>query len=310
MTDNTFNLDELNELKQAYQLIDEKLDGKEIVTPEQIRTVTMNNIGFLNRSFKRDISWSYLAFIPVLAIWFAINCELTTTGWWVFGIYSIVEIVLRFLLIRMMNRVDHSALDLNTLLRREKTYMKADIAIACVGLVFWGTFNFLFLNTTMAIIFLVMISLSLIIKIKAMAKGGGLRNWRKVEVSEPGKVRKFFIWFFVVILAVLVIILTIGTVYNSITVQFDPIELCYRISFLLSCVLIILMPITTKKIRNGRADKLQKVTVVLGIVTIVLGLIPVAQMLITKGAVKHISMFPLAMALIVLYSINAIKKKN
>ena len=36
MTDNTFNLDELNELKQAYQLIDEKLDGKEIVTPEQI----------------------------------------------------------------------------------------------------------------------------------------------------------------------------------------------------------------------------------------------------------------------------------
>jgi hypothetical protein len=70
------------------------------------------------------------------------------------------------------------------------------------------------------------------------------------------------------------------------------------------------MPITTKKIRNGRADKLQKVTVVLGIVTIVLGLIPVAQMLITKGAVKQISMFPLAMALIVLYSINAIKKKN
>ncbi len=310
MTDNTFNLSELNELKQAYQLIDEKLDGKEIVTPDQIRTVTMNNIGFLNRSFKRDISWSYLAFIPVLAIWFAINCELTATGWWVFGIYSIVEIVLRFLLIRMMNRVDHSALDLNTLLHREKTYMKADIAIACVGLVFWGSFNFLFLNTTMAIIFLVLISLSLIIKIKAMTKGGGLRNWRKVEVSEPGKVRKFFIWFFSVILAVLVIILSIGTVYNSITVQFDPIELCYRISFLLSCVLIVLMPITTKKIRNGGSDKLQKVTVVLGIVTIVLGLIPVAQMLITKGTVKHISMFPLAMALIVLYSINAIKKKN
>ena len=61
MTDNTFNLDELNELKQTYQLIDEKLDGKEIVTAEQIRTVTLKNIGFFKRVFKREFSWTYLA---------------------------------------------------------------------------------------------------------------------------------------------------------------------------------------------------------------------------------------------------------
>ena len=52
MTDNTFNLDELNELKQAYHLIDEKLDGKEIVTPEQIRKVTLKNISIFKTMFK------------------------------------------------------------------------------------------------------------------------------------------------------------------------------------------------------------------------------------------------------------------
>ena len=310
MTENILNLDELNELKQAYQLIDEKLDGKEIVTPEQIRTATINNIGFLERTFKRDLSWSYLAFIPVLAIWFGIEGALNATGWWVLGIYSVVEIALRFMLIRMINRADHSTLDLKTLLRRENTYMKADIAIACLGLVFWGAFNFIFINTTTAIIFLAMISLSLIIKLKAvLKKDGGLRNWRRTEVSEPGIVRKIFIWFFTGILAVLVVILTIGTVYNSVTVQFDPIDICAKISFLLSCILIILMPVSLKKIRNGGYDRMYKVIMVLGIVTIVLGLIPVAKMLIAKSIVQYINIFPIVMSLLVLYIVNNAKNR-
>ena len=310
MTDNILNLDELNELKQAYQLIDEKLDGKEIVTPEQIRTATMNNIGFLERTFKRDLSWSYLAFIPVLAIWFAIEGALNATGWWILGIYSVVEVALRFMLIRMINRADHSTLDLKTLLRRENTYMKADIAIACLGLVFWGAFNFMFLNTATAIIFVAIVSLSLIIKIKAvLKKDGGLRNWRRTEVSEPGIVRKIFIWFFGVILAILVVILTIGTVYNSITVKFDPIDLCSKISFLLSCILIVLMPVSLKKIRNGGYDRLYKVIMVLGIVTIVLGSIPVAMLLIAKSTVEFTPMFPIVMALLVLYSVYNVKNR-
>ena len=309
MTDKTFNLDELNELKQAYQLIDEKLDGKEIVTPEQIRTVTMNNIGFLKRSFKKDISWSTFAFIPVLAIWFAINYNLTAIAWWIFGIYTVVDAALRFLLIRMMSRTDHSSFDLNTLLRREKTYMKADIALACLGLVFWGTFNFIFLNTAVAIAFVVLISLALITKIVAIAKGGGLRSWRKVEISEPGKVRKFFIWFFGVILAVLLVILLIGTVYNSVTVQFDPIELCYRLSYLMSCLLIILLPVSDKLIRKNASDKLQKVTVVFGILTIAFASVPLIQMLITHSAIKYNIMFPIAMSLIVLFSISNRRNK-
>ena len=309
MTDNTFNLDELNELKQAYQLIDEKLDGKEIVTPEQIRTVTMNNIGFLNGSFKREISWSTFAFIPVLAIWFAINHELTATAWWIFGIYIVVETVLRLLLIRMVSRTNHSTFDLNTLLRRENTYRKADIAISCMSVIFWATFNFVFLNKLAAIIFVALITMALITKIRAIAKGGGLRSWRKVEVSEPGKVRKIFIWFFSVLLAVLVVIMSIGTVYNSITVQFDPIDLCSKMSYLLSCVLIILMPFGVKKIRTNGYGRLQKVTMILGIITIALASVPLIQMLITHSALKYNIMFPLAMSLIVLFSISDKRKK-
>ena len=98
MTDNTFNLDELNELKQAYQLIDEKLDGKEIVTPEQIRTVTLKNINIFTRLFKFSTTWSLYALTPILILTFAFSPKITATGIWILCIYLAIDILLHILL--------------------------------------------------------------------------------------------------------------------------------------------------------------------------------------------------------------------
>jgi hypothetical protein len=115
MTDNTFNLSELDELKQAYQLIDEKLDGKEIVTPEQIRKASLKNISIFKRMYKFSTTWSLFAITPLLVLIFAFSPNMTTTGFWILGIYLTIDFLLHFLLMRRIKLVDHSELDLRTL---------------------------------------------------------------------------------------------------------------------------------------------------------------------------------------------------
>ena len=69
------------------------------------------------------------------------------------------------------------------------------------------------------------------------------------------------------------------------------------------------MPFGVKKIRINGYGRLQKVTMILGIITIALASVPLIQMLITHSALKYNIMFPLAMSLIVLFSISDKRKK-
>ena len=181
MTDNTFNLDELNELKQAYQLIDEKLDGKEIVTPEQIRTVTLKNISNFKRLFKFTTSWSLYAFTPLLILMFAFSPKITATGIWVLCIYLAIDILLHFLLIRKMNSVDHSELDLRTLLSEEIFYNKSAFALSCAGFAFWIVFNYFFLGIGAAIAMLVLFILTIGAKTKFFTRK---INYRELVIPE------------------------------------------------------------------------------------------------------------------------------
>lgn len=309
MSENNFNLDELNELKQAYQLIDEKLDDKEIVTPEQIRRVTLDNIGFLKRSFKKDFSWSYLAFIPFLAVYFAIHNTLSVTGWWVLGIYSILEIALRILLICMTNRVDHSELDIRTLLDEESRYMKADFAIASLGFVFWTAFNFLFVGTGSAVVFLVIVVLIILSKTRFFRRKLTARTWRDTrDLREPGKVRKFIALFFSIILIILVVLLTISSVYNAVGTQINIFDLLSRAGFLMACVTVILQGMFMKKIRNGY-DKPYKAVMIVGALTIAIASIPLVHLMNTKGDITQINYFPIMLALIVLYTCSVARRK-
>ena len=310
MTDNTFNLDELNELKQAYQLIDEKLDGKEIVTTEQIRTVTLKNISFFKRVFKRDFSWTYLAFMPLLILVFAIEHVLTQKAICVLGIYLLVEFLLRFMLIRKMNRVDHSTLDLKTMLEEENSYMKASIAIACFGYLFWTAFNYIFISSTVAIVFLVIVLLMLLTKTDFFRKRFNIRTIATpVEPSEPGKIRRIFLWITSTLLAVVIILMLTGVGYNVFNGNINLMELCHRAGMIICCIALVLQGFFLKKIRRGEAQTLAKITSILLIIAIVLSLISVVNLLITKSTVEYTQTFPLLIGILVLYSNNANKKK-
>ena len=299
MTDNTFNLDELNELKQAYQLIDEKLDGKEIVTPEQIRTVTLENISFFKRAFKRDFSWSYLAFIPILFIYLAINHDLTVTSICVLGVYVLIEFTLRVLLIRKMNRADLSALDLKTLLQEESNYRKADIGIACFTCIYWTVFNFL-----------VFFFLSILFRTDFFKKGINLRTLTaSADVSEPGMFRRIYLWVLSSILSLILIIMIIGYAKNVITGQIDLMAICSRAGMIIICIAMVIDGFFLKKIRMGQARTLAKVIIVLSIIAIVITLIPVAQLLITKTAIEFIDFFPIVLGLLLIYSNTTPGKK-
>lgn len=309
MSDKNLNLSELDELKQAYHLIDEKLDDKEIVTPEQIRTVTLNNISFLKRAFKKDLSWSYLAFVPLLIIWFIINGSLTVAAMWTLGIYFVVELTLRFLLIRLTNRVDHSTLDLKTLLEEENRYRKADIAIACLGFIFFTVFNFVFLNTAVAVTFIALMSLMILGKTNFFRKGISLRRWRETEITEPGKFRRVMSWIWTTILSLSVLILITGWSYNAINGQIDLMELFSRAGFVMICIAVILQRGFRKKIRTGESDIAYKAVMIVAIIAIVLSSVPLAKIIITKTAVRYFDFFPIVFGVLILHINSSLREK-
>ncbi len=225
MTDNTFNLDELQELKQAYQLIDQKLDGKEIVTPEQIRKVTLKNISIFKTMFKFSTSWSLFAFTPILIFIFAFSPLMTATGMWILGIYLAVELSLHFLLIRKMNRVDHSELDLRTLLSEESLYTKSAFALSCAGFAFWIVFNYFYMGIGASIAMLVLFILAIGSRTRFFTKKVSIRELTlPVEPKEPGKLRKAISWFFLSILIIVTLILGAGLIYNTVGGTVNPME--------------------------------------------------------------------------------------
>lgn len=309
MTDNTFNLDELNELKQAYQLIDEKLDGKEIVTPEQIKTVTLKNIGFFKETFKRDLTWSTLAFAPMMFLYLLFTNRYTATSLCVLGIYYAIELTLRFLLMRKMYNADISVLDVKTLLDVEKSYMRSNVAIAFAGYLFWTAYSLIYLNTTVAIIFAVLLLLMIVTRTGFFRKGMVRSLSTPVEPKEIGKTRQIFVWFFSILLIIVLIPLVGGNIYNMVANGIELFSFLSKAGYILCYGALILQGLFLKKIRMGQAPKIAKATTIMAIISIVLTLIPAIKLYIAGGSVAYTDIFPAFLAVLVLY-MNSTPKKQ
>ena len=299
MTDNTFNLDELNELKQAYQLIDEKLDGKEIVTPEQIRTVTLKNISNFKRLFKFTTSWSLYAFTPILILMFAFSPKITATGIWVLCIYLAIDILLHFLLIRKMNSVDHSELDLRTLLSEEIFYNKSAFALSCEGFAFWIVFNYFFLGIGAAIAMLVLFILTIGAKTKFFTRKINYRELVIPEYKEPGKFRKAVSWFFIGLLIILGLIFIAGFIYNAIG-GISLMEFLSRAGYIILLIAFIVNFLFIDKYRKGMADKIFRVITIAVAVGLVISAIPIANTVIINHTFNNGDLSPLLMGFLIL----------
>ena len=299
MTDNTFNLDELNELKQAYQLIDEKLDGKEIVTPEQIRTVTLKNISNFKRLFKFTTSWSLYAFTPILILMFAFSPRITATGIWVLCIYLGIDILLHFLLIRKMNSVDHSELDLRTLLSEEIFYNKSAFALSCAGFAFWIVFNYFFLGIGAAIAMLVLFILTIGAKTKFFTRKINYRQLVIPEYKEPGKFRKAVSWFLIGLLIILGLIFIAGFIYNAIG-GISLMEFLSRAGYIILLIAFIVNFLFIDKYRKGMADKIFRVITIAVAVGLVISAIPIANTVIINHTFNNGDLSPLLMGFLIL----------
>ena len=309
MTDNTFNLDELNELKQAYQLIDEKLDGKEIVTPDQIRTVTLKNIGFFKTVFKRDVTWSTLAFVPITILYLIINNLYTVKSLSILCIYYAIELTLRFLLVRMMKRADLSTLDIKTLLEEERKYMKANAAIAFFAYAFWIAYSFIYLSSTVAIIFAALLLLMIVIRTRFFKRSVIRSLATPEEPAQIGKGRQIFIWIFSIILILVLILLVTGHVYDMTANGFDLFKFLYRTGYILSYITLILQGIFLKKVRGGEVPGIIKATTIMAIASIVLTIIPAIKLFIDNNSIVFTNIFPAFLAIMVLY-LNTTPRKQ
>ena len=307
MTDNTFNLDELNELKQAYQLIDEKLDGKEIVTPEQIRKASLKNISIFKRMHKFSTTWSLFAITPLLVLIFAFSPNMTTTGFWILGIYLTIDFLLHFLLMCRIKLVDHSELDLRTLLNEESFYSKSAFALTCVGFAFWIVFNYFFLGIIASVAMLVFFILTIGTKTKFFTRKINFREITIPEPKEPGKFRKVMTWFFIGLLIIITLIFAGGFIYNAIGGTISPMELLTSAGFIIITAAFVVNALFLDKYRKGQAGKVS-MTITIAVVTgMLMTTIPIVYTAIVRHTFNNGVLSPLLIGFLTLFLNGTIK---
>ena len=301
MTDNTFNLDELNELKQAYQLIDEKLDGKEIVTPEQIRKASLKNISIFKRMYKFSTTWSLFAITPLLVLIFAFSPNMTTIGFWILGTYLVIDFLLHFLLMRRMKRVDHSELDLRTLLNEESFYNKSAFALTCVGFAFWIVFNYFFLGIIASVAMLVFFILTIGTKTKFFTRKINFREITIPEPKEPGKFRKAMSWLFIGLMAILTLIFAGGIIYNAIGGTMSLMEFLSRAGFIIITAAFVVNFMVLDKYRKGLAGKVSMAITIAVVAGLLMSAIPVVHTAIVSHTFDNGALSPILMGFLTLF---------
>ena len=124
MSENMNELHELEELKTTYNLMDEILDGQEIVSNEQIRDAMYRKFTDMRQNIKESLIWGNLIFVPVLAWWAWANGLLTLLGIILLGVYWVASLIFRFFILRRTKKEDYGSYDLKTLIERESKYSK------------------------------------------------------------------------------------------------------------------------------------------------------------------------------------------
>ena len=124
MSENMNELHELEELKAAYNLMDERLEGQEIVSDEQLREVMYRKFADIRQNAKEAIIWGNLLFVPALAWCTWANGHLTLLGIILLSVYWVASLIFRFVILRRTKKEDYGSYDLKTLVERESQYSK------------------------------------------------------------------------------------------------------------------------------------------------------------------------------------------
>ena len=139
-SENINELFELEELKATYKLMDERLDGQEIVSNEQLRDTMMRKFTDMRQNLKEGIVWGNLLFVPVFAWHLWATSRLTLLGMIMLGVYWVASLVFRFVILRRTKKEDYGGYDLKTMVEKEASYAKHIKWGSVIMLVFWVVF--------------------------------------------------------------------------------------------------------------------------------------------------------------------------
>ena len=104
--------------------MDERLDGQEIVSDEQLREAMYRKFADIRQNAKEALIWGDLIFVPILAWWVWTYGRLTLLGMIILGVYWVASLIFRFFILRRTKKEDYGSYDLKTLVEKESGYTK------------------------------------------------------------------------------------------------------------------------------------------------------------------------------------------
>ena len=317
MNNENIKLEELEELRDTFQLMDEKLDSQEIVTPEQIRAVTMEKVGLLETELKSTlISGIPIAFLVFMAFIF-FNEGLSKVALFTGGIYCLVTVLIGVFLLRRITRKDFVKLDLNTLLTREKRYRRSFLITLAMSDVFIAAFAFVFLGVASGIMISVIlfgISFPMLYSTFVKAYKEGLQG--RIDV-EPSPARRFGQTVGIILMSIVLLITIAGTVLYTIAIfktfpETGLIWIGVTMPLTLACAAVALA-FAIERIVKGERFRHHTAMLVLFTISIVLFIVDYIVMGISDGNMfdrKSLSM--LAITVFMFYSVfkNTRKRRH
>lgn len=124
MNENILELHELDELKAAYNQMDERLEGQEIVSDVQLRVVMGRRMDFIRKDAKQLVVMMNLVLLPLIAFVEYYNGQLHLLGGIVLAVDWIVTMLFGLYLMRLASTDAYSTSDVKTLCEKNALYQK------------------------------------------------------------------------------------------------------------------------------------------------------------------------------------------
>ena len=164
MNENILEFHELDELKAAYNQMDERLDGQEIVSDENLREAMYNKFADIRRNIKESLVWLNLVLVPLFLWKDWYENSLTLFGIIVMAVYWVASLLFRFFILRKTKKEDYGTYDLKTLTEKEARYQKNINWATIIFVLFWVTYflQYVWVDVKKGIIFFVLMLVILI----------------------------------------------------------------------------------------------------------------------------------------------------
>ena len=157
MNENMLELHELDELRAAYNQMDERLEGQEIVSDEQLREAMYNKFADMRRNVKESLVWLNLVLVPLFLWKDWYDNTLTLFGIIVMAVYWVASLLFRFFILRKTKKEDYGSYDLKTLTEKEARYQKNINWATIIFVLFWVVYflQWIWVDATKGFIFIV-----------------------------------------------------------------------------------------------------------------------------------------------------------